>query len=480
MYTGFFHLRELPFALEPDSRFLVLAEEHKEALVTLIYAIEQREGWALLLGDAGVGKTTLIMALLRELGEVVIPAVITNPLLEPLDFFNLAALELGMDGPYASKGQFLIALGQVINQCRQDNKVLLLVIDEAHSLTPRLLEELRLLGNLDGASPRVLNIFLVGQPKVLLLMKKAGARGLMQRLHRHYLLKALSSDDTASYVRHRLEIAGGTKEIFNAEALREVHRLTGGNPRLINSLCDESLILAFSQNKHHVDGDMVRQAGEHDASLRWSEPAAPLSQPEEPAPARPAVEEKPAVPEEPPAPEPAGMAAEPRPVPPLRESRPFPARPEPPARELDDSLEAVLKPPRGGKQAAAKPAKERRAGLGTRFASSLSKKSRGGLWRRLLFLIFILLIIGIVYLLSSQDGLRQAKRWWWIIKGRPGPELYLPGEGNQPVRRDRSRSTQQPDAGETDWGPKVLAPAPKAASESPGGEAPRRQGDQNG
>ncbi|MBU1349384.1 AAA family ATPase, partial [Patescibacteria group bacterium] len=118
----------MPFALEPDSRFLVMGDEHKEALATLIYAMEQREGWALLLGEAGVGKTTLIMALLKELGEVVVPAVVTNPLLEPLDFFNMIALELGMDGPYESKGQFLIALGQIISQCRKEHKVLLLVV----------------------------------------------------------------------------------------------------------------------------------------------------------------------------------------------------------------------------------------------------------------------------------------------------------------------------------------------------------------
>jgi len=492
LYTGFFHLRELPFALEPDSRFLVLDEEHKEALATLIYAIEQREGWALLLGEAGVGKTTLIMALLRELGEVVIPAVITNPLLEPLDFFNLVALELGMDGPYASKGQFLIALGQLINQCRQDNKVLLLVIDEAHSLTPRLLEELRLLGNLDGASPRVLNIFLVGQPKVLLLMKKAGARGLMQRLHRHYLLKPLSAADTAQYVRHRLQVAGGTKEIFNDEALGEVHRLTGGNPRLINALCDEAMILAYGQDKQRVDAAMVREAGEHDSALSWSEPAAPLSQIEEASQARaaeekpfvkPADEEpetRPAASEEPPAPGPRRKPLKPRQSPPPGESRRFPAKPETFARGLDDSLEANLQPPRGGKEAAAQTAKERKTGLGSRLAASMSKKSRGGLWRRLLFLIFVLLIIGIAYVLTSQDGLQQAKRWWWILKGRPGPELYLPSDDNRPTRRDPSRSIQQPDAGEKDWGPKIMAPAPKTESELPSGESPRRQGAPNG
>jgi general secretion pathway protein A len=282
LYTEFFQLKEMPFALEPDSRFLVMADEHKEALATLIYAIEQREGWALLLGEAGVGKTTLIMALLRELGEVVVPAVVTNPLLDPLDFFNMIALELGMDGPYASKGQFLIALGQLISQCRKESKILLLVVDEAHSLTPRLLEELRLLGNLDSASPRVLNIFLVGQPKVVLLMKKAGARGLMQRLHRHYMLKPLSANEVAGYVRHRLEVAGGSPDIFDESALREVHSITNGTPRVINALCDETLLVAYGQGKRRVDRELVRQAAANDAPLLWpSRQSAPAASPKQ-------------------------------------------------------------------------------------------------------------------------------------------------------------------------------------------------------
>jgi general secretion pathway protein A len=277
LYTEFFNMQEMPFGLEPDSRFLVIGEEHKKALSTLIYAMQEREGWALILGEAGVGKTTLVMALLRKMGEAVIPAVITNPLLEPMDFFNLVALELGMEGPYESKGQFIIDLGQLINQCREQNRVVLLVIDEAHSVTPRLLEELRLLGNLDGISPRVLNIFLVGQPKLLPLMKEAGVKGLMQRLRRHHLLQALSEKETANYVRRRIEVAGGSPEIFEDDALREVHYITAGTPRLINALCDQALLNAFSNNQRQVDRDLVLQAAIQSTDLLW-----PQRAPEEP------------------------------------------------------------------------------------------------------------------------------------------------------------------------------------------------------
>lgn len=522
MYTEFFHLREMPFALEPDSRFLVMGDEHKEALATLIYAMEQREGWALLLGEAGVGKTTLIMALLKELGEVVVPAVITNPLLEPLDFFNMIALELGMDGPYASKGQFLIALGQLISQCRKENKILLLVVDEAHSLTPRLLEELRLLGNLDSASPRVLNIFLVGQTKVLLLMKKAGARGLMQRLHRHYLLKPLSVSEVGNYVRHRLAVAGGSPDIFSEDALQEVYSITNGTPREINALCDEALLMAYGQGERRVDGEMVRRAAAHDASLRWPPPqggaaAAPTPEaepevqrpeaqpaqvqttapfppaPEPPAPAPIAPESLP--PE--PAPRrqdgfPASAAVERPGAPMMREPLPKPETapagyPVADLASVQASRKRVSRGPSKGaqkraqksadkkaqktaKQRAKEQAKRRKAGMGSRLASSMSKKQPGSLWRRLVFLFIILSIAAAAYVLTSDDGLRQVKRWWWILKGRPGPELFLPDADK---RSDQKIKTKlQKSAGEKDWGPSVPL--------SPTADAPRPQGGQRG
>jgi len=494
LYTEFFHLREMPFSLEPDSRFLVMANEHKEALATLIYAMEQREGWALLLGEAGVGKTTLIMALLRELGEAVVPAVITNPLLEPLDFFNMIALELGMEGPYTSKGQFLIGLGQLINHCRQENKILLLVVDEAHSLTPRLLEELRLMGNLDGTSPRVLNIFLVGQPKVLLLMKKAGARGLMQRLHRHYLLKPLSEEEVASYVRHRLEIAGGSSDIFDEDALHEVHSVTGGTPRLINALCDETLLLAYGQDKRRVDRELVRQAAQNNAILLWPSPengaadsaaptnaegvsrqapqsqeaAPPYSAPPEPKPPEQTPKRRKGIAASPPTEKPAGPI--------MRDPLP---KPEPEsAPSAADNLAIMQASRKIEAKTSAKRAKDSKPGLGARFASSLSKKQPGSLWWRLVFLLIVLSFVAAGYVLTNQDALRQVKRWWWIIKGRPGPELFLPDAGGR-TNRQNGPQAEKPTS-EKDWGPSVTVSPPKAPPASPPANTRQPQGGPNG
>ncbi len=480
MYAEYFQFKAMPFAIEPDPRFLVLCEEHREALATLVYAIDQQEGWALLLGEAGMGKTTLIMALLRELGERVVPAVITNPALEPLDFFNLIALELGLEGPFRSKGEFLIALGQVIKRCRREGRVLLILVDEAQSLRPVMLEELRLLGNLDDTSPRVLNIFLVAQPKLLLLLKRAGARGLMQRLRRHYLLKPLSPEDTAYYVRHRLKVAGGSERLFQDEALAAVHQVSRGVPRLINMVCDDALILAFTREQRHVSRELVLEAAAGNRSLQWPprledeaetpppapEPA-PAAEPHAPAPSVPplqapaeteaeaqptAAEEE--VPEVSEVPEVPGEeeAAQPA-APPEEATEPEEAPPSSGAPSLDELEDILLPSP-----------EERRRQIGSRLAASMSKGRPGAFWRRLLLLLLVLAVLGGAYLFTSQEGLGLVKRLWWRIKGRPSPGLLMPP--STPTTTLPAPRQRRP-AGVRDWGPAVPAPQSPPATATP-------------
>ena len=340
MYQQFFNFKEAPFAIEPNSRFIILNEEHQEALATLIYAIEQREGWALLLGYPGVGKTTLIMALFQEMGDSVVAGVITNPRLEPLDFFNMIALELGMEGPLTSKGQFLVALRHLIGRYRQEGRSILLVVDEAHSLTLELLEEIRLLGNLDDGSPRVLNIFLVGQPQVLRLLKQASDQGLMQRFRRYHILKALDQNGTASYIRHRIKVAGGDPQIFSPEALAAVHEMSGGNCRLINSICDEALLLAFTREQRTVNGENVLEAAEDNPALKLQKSSLKSVRQTRPSPPRatpaavpPAVE----APLRKAAPQPAPRKKAPEPEVDLPKAAPPPAKAKAPEPEKNDS-----------------------------------------------------------------------------------------------------------------------------------------------
>jgi general secretion pathway protein A len=261
MYMDHFGLNKAPFAIEPDPHFMVLGDDHQEALSTLIYALEQQEGWALLLGRSGEGKTTLIMALMRELPDWVISAVITNPRLAPIDFYNILAMEMGMDGPYASKGEFLSAFKKYLAECRREGKTLLVVVDDAHALPLKMLEDLKLLGNQDDETPRVLNIFLVAQLEFMKLIKQAKPGGLLQRLRRfNHRLRTLTEEETTAYVFHRLATAGAPQGIFSLDSLRVLHEVSGGNCRRINSICDEAMLRAYSKGHKSVSSEIIRQA----------------------------------------------------------------------------------------------------------------------------------------------------------------------------------------------------------------------------
>jgi len=473
MYNEFFQLSEMPFAIEPNPRFIMLGEDHLEALATLVYAIDQQEGWALLLGEAGIGKTTLIIALLRELKDRVIAAVVTNPRLEPLDFFNLVALELGLEGPFGSKGQFLVALQQMISRCRHEGKILLLVIDEAHSLPPSMLEELRLLGNLDDSSPRVLNIFLVGQPEILRHLNQPEAKGLLQRLRRHYRLKPLDPQETASYVRHRLQAAGGSPAIFDDEALAAVHEITGGTPRLVNSLCDDAMILAFTRDQKKIGASLVREAAEHDITLGWT----PV--PEEKAETPPAAKTIPKPPANATAAPSAAMETAPEPAvlsdAGLLEKEkiaPAPQAPVPETEKPPETVEAprgpaqktapepVPEPSRPPKKARPSPA---RPGFLSRFAASLSREAPGSLWKRTLVLFFLGALVLSGYAFIKYGGYGFLQRQWWSLRGAKSQPLFAPQQAPNTTVAPAPRINP----GVRDWGPVV--PSPKPGPDSSGG-----------
>lgn len=492
MYEEFYNLREKPFAIEPNPRYIVLGDDQREALATLIYAVEQREGWALLLGAPGTGKTTLIIALLRQLGDKVITGVLTNPTLEPLDFFNMVSLELGLEGPFSSKGRFLVALSQLIKRCRLEGKSLLLVIDEAQSLPEEMFDELRLLGNLDDGSPRVLNIFLVGQPEMAKSLRLARSRGLMQRLRRYHLVKTMDLDTTRAYIKHRLKVAGAEREIFDEPAIQSIWRLSQGNCRLVNAICDDSLLLGFTEEQPTIGQALVLKAAAEnpalDAGLEQalemgqdrpaSSPPAqgadqPSPEPREPAP--PPVAPSPVAP--PPAPEPAHPAGS---APGGIEQTPDQVMDlVPPAGEMVDAalprrgLRRRSRPPQDKKERETprrKPpvreplAAPKQPGAASRFATSLSKETKGSFWRRLIIVLILGLVIGGSYLFFSSSGNKLARKVWHLISGRGATELYIPQDG---VRKAAKKPTSE-QLGIKDWGPIVRAPMDRRAG---GGDA---------
>lgn len=481
MYEDFFHFREKPFALEPSARFIVLSRDHREALATLVYAIDEQEGWAMLLGQPGVGKTTLVIALLKDLGERVIPAVITNPRVEPLDFMNMMALELGLSGPFRSKGQFLVALNDLLKQCRRQGKAVLLVVDEAHSLLPEMVEELRLLGNLDDSTPRVLNIFLVGQPELLRLIKQAGGVSLLQRLRRYYLLRPMGEDETTRYIQHRLKTAGGSPDIFTAQAMTAIHRLTRGVPRLINSLCDDALLLAYTQDSSRVELSQVVAAAKEDPSLHWTfgsldlpeeaaAPEAPAPQPaaettteQPPQPYAPAPAAPPPTPQYQPAPPP--QAAPPQayqapPAPRPKDRQPLPAgradRQAARRQEVKAQQQAQRQALKAERQARAAAARERKGpGFFSRFVGRLSREAPHSFWMRLAVLVGILLLVLLLYQAWQHGGRSLAVRWGLI-----SPAIMMPGEIKAPLPGNQAGSLPE---GPPDWGP-LLHPGQSTAT----------------
>ncbi|WP_449246181.1 ExeA family protein [Desulfarculus baarsii] len=482
MYNEFFGLTETPFAIEPNARFIVLTDDYREALATLIYAIEQQEGWAAFVGSPGVGKTTLIIALLQELSERIVPAVITNPRLEPIDFMNMVALELGLSGPFASKGQFLVAFRQLIQQCRAAGKILLLVIDEAQSITPELLEEIRLLANIDDGAPKALNIVLAGQMEMLALLGRPDSAALRQRLRHFYTLRALSLDEVRTYIRHRLRVAGGSPDIFTERAVMLVHQHSAGVPRVVNVLCDEAMLVAFAKGVRKVDEAEVREAaagltmllgGATPLEPPTAEPQAEAApQPAEAAPAQPRPQAAP--PDEPPArprPQAAPQSATPPPEPsrsrprPAAESAPPPARMQPApgdiwaAMDQDDEPEPTP-PPRARpaasrrdrpeprpEQNAKRPAQPRpriksatraeqtpprrtaavrsEPGVLGRFFGSMGKDAQGGFLRRLIMLLAIVALLAAIYWFMQSGAAVRVGRFFAPYLGLGGQSAIL-------------------------------------------------------
>ena len=263
MYERFFGLAEKPFAITPDPRYLYLSERHAEALAHLAYGIQEAGGFVQLTGEVGTGKTMVVRSLLQQLPANCDMALILNPRITPAEFLLAICDELHMPVPerLSSSVKALVdLLTRFLLDAHARGRRVVVMVDEAQNLSPDVLEQVRLLTNLETATQKLLQIILVGQPELRDVLGRSDLRQLAQRITGRYHLESLTRAETQSYVRHRLRVAGATADIFTASALREVHRLAGGIPRIINVICDRALLGAFTREEHRVTGPLVRQA----------------------------------------------------------------------------------------------------------------------------------------------------------------------------------------------------------------------------
>ena len=269
MYTAFYQLKEEPFRLTPDPRFLHLADPHRTALKVLLQGVLQRKGFTIVAGPVGTGKTTLLHTALQILTEKsegrgrLVSAFLVNPTLAPAELLEAVLDEYEITCTATSKPRRLAALHQMLFQTQQQGGTAILLIDEAHLMSVELLEEIRLLGNTDTYQEKLLQIVLCGQPELFAVLQRPELQALQQRIASTCLLRPLSLPETRAYMAERLHAAGlrGSSP-FTGTAVEVIHRLTTGVPRLINLLSDACLVAGFELKRKQIDQFLVEQASE--------------------------------------------------------------------------------------------------------------------------------------------------------------------------------------------------------------------------
>ena len=262
MYAAYFGLKEAPFRLTPDPTYLYMSDRHREALAHLLYGVSEDGGFVQLTGDVGTGKTTLCRALLAQLPPRVDVALILNPRLTIPEFLASVCDELKIPYPRdtTSPKVFVDALDRYLLDAHARGRRTVLLIDEAQGLSVEVLEQVRLLTNLETTSEKLLQIVLIGQPELEPLLARDDLRQLAQRITARYHLEPFTETDTHAYVRHRLRVAGGRRGLFSEAAIRRIHAESRGIPRLINIICDRALLGAYAQDKRRIESGMVARA----------------------------------------------------------------------------------------------------------------------------------------------------------------------------------------------------------------------------
>lgn len=276
MYNHHFGLAEAPFSIAPDPRYLYLSEQHREALAHLVYGIGDHGGFVVLTGEVGTGKTTVCRCLLQQIPEHIDIAVIVNPKLDAHELLQTICDELGVVTPdeQPSAKQLLDALNSFLLATHARGRNAILIVDEAQNLAPDVLEQLRLLTNLETNERKLLQLILLGQPELNAMLAQPSLRQLAQRITARYHLRPLAREEVPSYIEHRLAVAGSRGHLFTSAAMARIFRYSKGIPRLINLLCDRALLGVYAQSGSEVDAAIVRRAA------REVLPARPLAVPQ--------------------------------------------------------------------------------------------------------------------------------------------------------------------------------------------------------
>ncbi len=277
MYLNHYGLDRKPFDISPDPSFLWMSENHKEALAHLKYGIIDDKGFLVLTGDVGTGKTAMIQYLIQSIDLATIVVTIPDPDMSKLDFFNFLASELKMGQTFTSKGEFLIHFKKFLLKAFSAYQKVVLIIDEAQRLNHELLDEIRLLGNIDLSGLMLLNIFFIGQNEFASILMEEKNRSTRQRIAANYQIGPLSAEEVEEYIRHRLLVAGAAKQIFKLDAINQVYHYSRGYPRLINIICDRALMTGYSSGETAITAGMIDEcAQELDVALGGA--AAPARQ----------------------------------------------------------------------------------------------------------------------------------------------------------------------------------------------------------